>query len=108
MQTLFRNTRGPRPGRAALALGAAWLAIVASAPWAQSGGPYTLRKVVIAGGVGASGGTYSAVLTAAQPVAGESAGASYRLRAGIHPLRPSGLVNNDRVFCDGFESTPCP
>ena len=95
---------------AALAIIAIGLALSASATWAQSsGGPYTLRKVVIASGAQSNGATYSTVLTAAQPLAGTSNGGPYQLRAGVHLLRASGgNAGGDRVFCDGFESNVCP
>lgn len=73
--------------------------------WAQSsGGSYTLRKVVIAGGSRSSGAPFSAIVTTAQPVAGVSNGGPYRLRAGFHPIR----AGSDRLFCSGFETTLCP
>ena len=110
MRRLFCNRIHRHSGRALLVIGAAALALAASAAWAQSaGGPYTLRKVVIASGAQSNAAPYGAVLTAAQPVAGVSNGGPYSLRAGIHPLRTGGgTVGGDRVFCDGFESATCP
>ena len=85
------------------------LALVAGTAWAQSsGGPYTLRKSVIASGVRAHGETLALTVTAAQPVAGLTTGGSYRIVAGIHPLRDTSGPVGDRLFCDGFESTACP
>ena len=71
----------------------------------SSGGPYTMRKEVIAGGgTRAAGGSYVATVTAGQPAAHVQTGGSYRLTGGFHG--PQG--DTGRIFCDGFEGTPCP
>jgi hypothetical protein len=85
------------------------LAVLAGTAWAQaSGGPYAVRKSVIASGTRAFGDTYALTVTAAQPVAGLATGGSYRMVVGIHPLRDNSGPIGDRLFCDGFESTACP
>lgn len=72
----------------------------------SSGGSYTLRKVVVAGGgVDAAAQPYVMVATTGQAIATVHTGGSYRLTGGFHgPVAPRG----DRILCDGFESTPCP
>lgn len=70
----------------------------------SSGGPYTMRKEVVAGGgVRASGVGYVVTGTAAQPGAHVQTGGSYRLTGGFHG--PHG--DTGRIFCDRFEDTPC-
>lgn len=100
----------PRPRRSCVRW--AWacacaLALPAALALAQSsGGPYVLRRFVVAGGgVDAEGAPYAAVTTVGQAATAEQVGGSYRLRGGFHvpvPARP------DRLLCDGFENTPCP
>jgi hypothetical protein len=71
----------------------------------SSGGPYTLRREVVAGGGHrAAAGTYVATVTAAQPGAHLQSGGGYRLTGGFHG--PQG--NPGRIFCDGFEGMSCP
>jgi hypothetical protein len=71
----------------------------------SSGGPYTMRKEVIAGGGNrATAGAYAATVTAAQPAAHVQSGAHYRLTGGFHG--PQG--DPSRIFCNGFEATSCP
>ena len=72
----------------------------------STGGSYTLRKVVVAGGgVDAAGQPYVLVATAGQPIATVHTGGSYRLTGGFHgPVAPRA----DRILCDSFESTACP
>jgi hypothetical protein len=109
MQLPFPATPRRQTFATALAISAIGLVLSASVTWAQSsGGPYTLRKVVIASGAQSNGAPFAAVLTVGQPVAGTSNGGPYRLRAGIHPLRAGATGGGDRVFCDGFESNACP
>jgi hypothetical protein len=69
----------------------------------SSGGPYTMRKQVIAGGAKAQGGVYAMTGTAHQPIAFAQAAGPYRLTGGFHGSNASA----DRVFCDGFEGMPC-
>lgn len=70
----------------------------------SSGGPYTMRKEVVAGGGARStGAAYVATVTAAEPGAHVQTGGSYRLTGGFHG--PQG--DSGRIFCDGFEDTPC-
>jgi hypothetical protein len=73
----------------------------------QSGGAYTMRKFVIAGG-GASpqGAPYRATVTAGQSVAMVSNGGSYRLVSGFHQAKSAGN-SSDTLFCSSFEDTPC-
>lgn len=72
----------------------------------SSSGPYVMRKDIVASGGGTStGGTYSVTATLAQPVAAVQSGGSYVLTGGFHGRRPA---ETPRVFCDGFEDTPCP
>lgn len=72
----------------------------------SSGGPYVMRKDVVAGGGGtSSGGTYRVTATLAQPVAAVQSGGSYVLTGGFHGRRPAATP---RLFCDSFEDTPCP
>lgn len=72
----------------------------------STGGSYTLRKVVVAGGgVDSAAGPYTLVATAGQPIATVHTGGNYRLTGGFHgPVAPRA----DRILCDSFESTPCP
>lgn len=72
----------------------------------SSGGPYVMRKDVVAGGGSAStGGSYRVVATLAQPVASVQSGGSYVLTGGFHGRRPAEVPE---IFCDSFEDTPCP
>lgn len=82
------------------------LLAISTCPLAQSsGGPYTMRKEVVAGGGNrAAAGPYAATVTAAQPGAHLQSGGAYRLTGGFHG--PQG--NPGRIFCDGFEGAPCP
>lgn len=71
----------------------------------STGGSYTLRKFVIAGGVDAAGGPYTLVATAGQAEAAQpQTGGTYRLYGGFHSPR---AARADRILCDGFENTPC-
>ena len=80
-------------------------AIPASVASAQSaGGPYVLRKSALAAGGNSSGPPYRLVSTIGQ-IAGVQSAGPYRLTSGFH--QPAAGASN-RVFCDGFESTPCP
>lgn len=72
--------------------------------FAQStGGPYVMRKQVIASGAEAQGGVYAITGTVHQPTASVQAAGPYRLTGGFHGRNATA----DRVFCDGFEGTPC-
>lgn len=72
-----------------------------------SGGTYTVRKFVIAGGGGSpQSATYRASVTVGQAAAMVSAGGSYRLVSGFHQAKaPSS--GGDILFCSGFENSPC-
>ena len=85
---------------------AAALLPIALALAQSSGGNYTLRRVVVAGGgVDAAGQPYVLVATVGQPIATVHTGGSYRLTGGFHgPVSPRA----DRILCDSFESTACP
>lgn len=88
-------------------LGAGALAALCGVAFAQSsGGPHVMRKDVVAHGGGtAAAASYQATVTVAQPVAGRQSGGSYVLTGGFHsPASTAG----GRIFCDGFEDTPCP
>jgi hypothetical protein len=72
---------------------------------AQSGGAYTVRKFVIAGGGGdPQGAPYRASVTVGQSAAMVSNGGSYRLVSGFHQAQGAG---SDALFCSSFEETPC-
>lgn len=97
----------PRTASAAWRFGLlAALLPVALAVAQSTGGSYTLRKVVVAGGgVDAAGQPYVLVATVGQPIATVHTGGSYRLTGGFHgPVSPRA----DRILCDSFESTACP
>lgn len=101
------NPRSTAIRRRAVLARLALLALFPALAVAQStGGPYTLRKQVIAaGGVAAAGGAYRLVGTVSEPGAAAAAsGGAYRLSGGFHA--PS--ARPDRLLCDGFEDTPCP
>lgn len=71
----------------------------------SSGGPYTLRKQVVAsGGALATAGPYRVVGTAGQVAAAVASGGSYRLQGGFH----APAARPDALHCDSFEDTPCP
>jgi hypothetical protein len=65
----------------------------------SSGGGYTLRKFVIAGGIQAQGSPFSAITTVGQPLTTLSTGGNFRLQSGFHARRQS----VDRIFGSGFE-----
>lgn len=100
--------RQPRQIAAALAFGLigalACVAAVAQALPPPSGGPYVMRKQVIAGGgQHASGGSYVMTGTLGQVAIdpNPAAGAAYRLAGGFHnALSP----RTDSMFVDGFEN----
>jgi hypothetical protein len=69
----------------------------------STGGSYVMRKQVIAAGARAQGGVYAMTGTAQQPIAFVQAAGPYRLTGGFHGPGES----TDRMFCDGFEDTPC-
>ena len=75
----------------------------------SSGGPYSVRKQVIAGGGShASAGPYVATVTVAEPTASAAqSGGTYRLTGGFHGPRGSSAPLPERIFCDGFEAAPC-
>lgn len=71
----------------------------------SSGGDFALTKFAVAGGGGAgSGGVFAVVTTAGQP-AGVHSGGVFQLVGGFH--QPAANVGHVRLFCDGFESSPC-
>lgn len=84
-----------------LLLLAAWPGL---APSQATGGAYTLRKSVLAGGGAdrASGGAFRLTATVAQPIAHEQSAGSLRLTAGFHAPRASAPAG-DAVFANGFE-----
>lgn len=87
----------------ALVLGMPILIVPILALAQSSGGNFTLRKSVVTGGTVAVGGSYR--LTASASLhAGVQNGGAYRLTSGFHAPRQASV----RLFCDGFESTPCP
>ena len=78
-----------------------------SSAQSTSGGPYTIRKFVIAGGGGQpQGAPYRAAVTAGQSAAQISNGGGYRLVSGFHPARGSAAAP-DTLFCSSFENAPC-
>jgi hypothetical protein len=83
---------------------AAVLAVIALVPAAlaqSSGGPYTLRKYVIAnGGVQSGGGAAAVTATAAEVAAGVVEGGGFRATIGFHPAAGGGAPP---LFADGFE-----
>ena len=84
------------------------LAISGSVPAQSSGGPYVLRKQVIAsGGERASGVGTVLTGTLGQPEAAVQTGSGYRLTGGFHAPRAAAPPPS-RIYCDGFEATPCP
>lgn len=94
-------------------LASAWIAalMLVQAIGAQaqsvSGGSYTVRKFVIAGGGGdPQGAPYRASVTAGQSAAQVSNGGGYRLVSGFHQARPQG-GGADLLFCSSFEDAPC-
>ncbi len=83
------------------------LLISAATVQAQSGGAYTVRKFVIAGGGGdPQGAPYRASVTAGQSAAMVSNGGGYRLVSGFHQARSPGN-STDALFCSSFEDVPC-
>ena len=93
-----------RVSRWSLGLVAALLPI-ALALAQSSGGTYTLRKYVVAGGVDAAGGAYTLVATVGQAEASPvQVGGAYRLTGGFHAPRAPRV---DRILCDSFENSSC-
>ncbi len=87
------------------------LSVGASIAVAQAtGGAYTMRRQVVAGGGSrASDGAYVATVTIAEPVASPAqSGGAYRLTGGFHGQRAAAVSLPETIFCDGFESAPCP
>ena len=79
------------------------LVTVAAAADTPSGGPYLLRKqVVAAGGMRSSGGTDQLVATIAQPAVGPVTGGDYVLQQGFHAA--AGAAPDPNLFQDSFES----
>lgn len=68
----------------------------------SSGGPYVVRKQVIAGGAVVAAGSYRVVGTTAQPAASVSSAGNYRLTSGFHGPAVTAPVTN-AVFANGFE-----
>lgn len=90
-----------------LAFGLGAFSLLCGVALAQSsGGPYVMRKDVIAnGGATASAATYRATVTVAQPAAAAAqVGESYVLTGGFHS---PAAASAGRIFCDGFEDAPC-
>lgn len=84
------------------------LAIVPGIVLAQaSGGPYGIRKQVIASGVVATGGSYRLVGTLGQAAAGPQVSGNYRVSGGFHFAATPG-TGGIRLFCNGFEDGACP
>ena len=93
-----------RAGRWSLGLVAALLPVALALAQA-TGGTYTLRKYVVAGGVDAAGGAYTLVATVGQAEASPAqAGGVYRLTGGFHAPRAPRV---DRILCDSFENSSC-
>jgi hypothetical protein len=65
-----------------------------------AGGPYVMRRQVVAAGAVATGGNYRLTGTAQQPVAAASSFGAYRLTGGFHGP-------GQKLFCDGLEDAPC-
>jgi hypothetical protein len=83
------------------------LLISAATAQAQSGGAYTVRKFVIAGGGGDPQGVpYRASVSVGQSAAVVSNGGGYRLVSGFHQAKSPGS-STDALFCSGFEDAPC-
>jgi hypothetical protein len=98
--------------RTGVGLTAGWM-LLALAPGttvlaqSASGGAYTVRKFVIAGGGGdPQGAPYRASVTVGQSTAMVSNGGSYRLVSGFHQTKSPG-GSTDVLFCSSFEDTPC-
>ncbi len=87
-----------------LLFGLTVLGSLSAAADVPSGGPYTMRKQVVASGGGtASSGPYRLVGTVAQSAVGPVAGDGYALQQGFHTAasaEPAPLL-----FQDSFEST---
>lgn len=103
-----RNRSRHRRSRTIVALLLLAAAVAPIATTAQSGGTYTMRKSVIAGGERASGGTFVLVGTVAQSAAGVSAADAYILQSGFHAAADPVVPPSEAVFCHGFEDAPCP
>lgn len=74
---------------------------------AISGGVYSLRKFVIAGGGGEpQGSPYRTAVTVGQSAAMVSNGGNYQLVSGFHQAKTAGS-SADALFCSSFEDTPC-
>ena len=88
---------------------AALMLVQTSTAQAQSvsGGIYTVRKFVIAGGGGdPQGAPFRASVSVGQSAAQVSNGGGYRLVSGFHQARSQGS-GADLLFCSSFEDTPC-
>jgi hypothetical protein len=70
----------------------------------SSGGPYVMRKFAIAGGGTEGSAPGLRVVATVGQIAVVQVGGQYRLTGGFH--KPANAPS-DRLFCDGFETTPC-
>jgi hypothetical protein len=70
----------------------------------SSGGTYVLRKFAVAGGGGEGNAPGLRVVDTVGQPAGVHVGGTYRLTGGFH--KPANGAS-DRLFCDGFETSPC-
>ncbi len=85
------------------------LLLATAIPWAvasaqSAGGPYVMRKFAVAAG-GVSTAPQLRLTSTIGQIAGLQTGGTYRLIGGFH--QPVAGASN-RLFCDGFESSPCP
>lgn len=96
-----RHTRPASHQRRACVLAALCLCAAASLHAGDpSGGSYSLRKQVIAGGgTASSGGNYTLVGTIGQSVVGPTGAGASQLQQGFH----AGVAGPDELFNDGFE-----
>lgn len=70
---------------------------------AQSGGPYEIKKSVVAnGGIASDGGTFSVMGTSGQPAAGTYSGnGRFAMRSGYWPSAVSRVMNGKIVYTNG-------
>jgi hypothetical protein len=99
--------RNPQRLTSALIVALALVPALAAQAQSVSGGAYSVRKFVIAGGGGEpQGAMYRAAVTIGQSAVQVSNGGGYRLVSGFHPAKAPG-GNSDALFCSSFENTPC-
>ena len=93
-----------RPAGLRVAVLAAMLAVAGTAVAQSTGGDFTLKKSVIAGGSAtAGGGDFQLAATAGQHDAGVMQGGDFTVRGGFWPAGAASVPNTDGIFADGFE-----